>query len=246
MPPLALTQAKYALAMFGMSVNEVPGWLVTMAPRAIGVPVAATPGLVPHADVLIADVLAGALALLAAVLVGVVVLEPEFEPLLLQPAAAMAMAAASTMVLRVLRVALGICALISPPLRWRVLLIDGHHDLDCVWWPVHGEFECLRRAGQREMMRKKRGERSAVGAHQVYGVAEILGGRAARADDLYFLLREDARPDRDGGRRHADHHDPAGRRDQVDGLRQDFWFAAGLDDQRRGVVACFAACFVGF
>ena len=58
MPPLAFTQAKYALAMFGMSVNEVPGWLVTMAPSAIGVPVAATPGLVPHCDVLTVDVLA--------------------------------------------------------------------------------------------------------------------------------------------------------------------------------------------
>ena len=38
--------------MFGMSVNEVPGWLVAMAPSGIGVPVAATPGLVPHCDVL--------------------------------------------------------------------------------------------------------------------------------------------------------------------------------------------------
>ena len=38
--------------MFGMSVNDVPGWLVAIAPRGIGVPVAATPGLVPHCDVL--------------------------------------------------------------------------------------------------------------------------------------------------------------------------------------------------
>src|SRR5216683_2538479 len=37
--------------MFGISVNEVPGWLVAMAPSAIGVPVAAWPGLVPHCDV---------------------------------------------------------------------------------------------------------------------------------------------------------------------------------------------------
>ena len=36
-----------------MSVNEVPGWLVTIPPRAMGVPVALTPGLVPHCDVLI-------------------------------------------------------------------------------------------------------------------------------------------------------------------------------------------------
>jgi hypothetical protein len=36
--------------MFEMSVNEVPGWLVTIVPRLIGVPVAATPGLVPQAE----------------------------------------------------------------------------------------------------------------------------------------------------------------------------------------------------
>ena len=54
--------------MFGMSVNEVPGWLVTMAPSAIGVPVAATPGLVPHCDVLTVDVLAELVAADAGVL----------------------------------------------------------------------------------------------------------------------------------------------------------------------------------
>src|ERR1700734_3469770 len=37
--------------MFAMSVNDVPGWSVTIPPRAIGVPVALTPGLVPHCDV---------------------------------------------------------------------------------------------------------------------------------------------------------------------------------------------------
>jgi hypothetical protein len=52
MPPLSLTQAKYALAMFAMSVNDVPGWLVTIPPSGIGVPVALTPGLAPHCDVL--------------------------------------------------------------------------------------------------------------------------------------------------------------------------------------------------
>src|SRR5216683_4811096 len=40
--------------MFPISVNDVPGWLVTIPPSAIGVPVAATPGLVPHCDVLTA------------------------------------------------------------------------------------------------------------------------------------------------------------------------------------------------
>ena len=34
-----------------MSVNEVPGWLVAMAPSGIGVPVALTPGLLPQLDV---------------------------------------------------------------------------------------------------------------------------------------------------------------------------------------------------
>ena len=118
MPPLALTQAKYAFAMFGMSVNDVPGWLVAMAPSGIGVPVAATPGLVPHCDVLTADVLAELLALdeLAGALELELELVLELE-LLLQPAAAIAMAAASMIVLRA-DFSTGICALISPPLRW--------------------------------------------------------------------------------------------------------------------------------
>lgn len=38
--------------MFEMSVKDVPDWSVTMAPSAIGVPVALTPGLVPQSDVL--------------------------------------------------------------------------------------------------------------------------------------------------------------------------------------------------
>jgi hypothetical protein len=118
-PPLALTQAKYAFAMFGMSVNEVPGWLVAMAPSTIGVPVAATPGLVPHCDVLTADVLAELLALdeLAGALE--LALELELLVLLLQPAAAIATAAASTIVLRADNIPLtfgtGICALILSP-----------------------------------------------------------------------------------------------------------------------------------
>lgn len=37
--------------MFAMSVNDVPGWLVTIPPSAIGVPVAVTPGFVPHCEV---------------------------------------------------------------------------------------------------------------------------------------------------------------------------------------------------
>jgi hypothetical protein len=37
--------------MFSMSLKSVPGCLVLIAPMLIGVPVAATPGLVPHEDV---------------------------------------------------------------------------------------------------------------------------------------------------------------------------------------------------
>ena len=35
-----------------MSLKSVPGCLVSMPPRTIGVPVAAVPGLVPHAEAL--------------------------------------------------------------------------------------------------------------------------------------------------------------------------------------------------
>jgi len=115
MPPLALTQAKYAFAMFGMSVNDVPGWLVAMAPSAIGVPVAATPGLLPHCDVLTAAVPGVAdvadvpgVADVVDVAAGVLV-----ELLLLQPAAASAIAAASTIVLRADRAGIGL--FICPP-----------------------------------------------------------------------------------------------------------------------------------
>ena len=83
-------------------MNDVPGWLVAMLPSAIGVPVAATPGLVPHCDVLTAAVLGVPEAV--DVLAGVLVLpEPAvllLLLLLLQPAAARAIAAASMIVLR--------------------------------------------------------------------------------------------------------------------------------------------------
>jgi len=71
--------------MFGMSVNEVPGWSVAMAPRSIGVPVAVTPGLVPHCEVLTVPPLE--LALLTEV-AGALALdedEPPAAPLLLEP-----------------------------------------------------------------------------------------------------------------------------------------------------------------
>src|SRR6202035_6154225 len=68
-PPLALTHAKYAPVMYSMSLKSVPGCLVLIAPMLIGVPVAATPGLVPQEDVetvpLAAEVDAVAAALLA-------------------------------------------------------------------------------------------------------------------------------------------------------------------------------------
>src|SRR5215472_15497285 len=101
--------------MFGMSVNEVPGWLVAMAPSGIGVPVAWTPGLVPQLDVLTVAVFAEADEVPAGVVddpaAGLLVV------LLLQPAAPRARAAASSM--RVLRVrcarGAGMCILIYPP-----------------------------------------------------------------------------------------------------------------------------------
>lgn len=80
--------------MLAMSVKLVPVWSVTIEPRLIAVPVAATPGLVPHDEVLVAPVpplevalglVAGALLLLAGGLpAGVVVLLVVL--LLLQPA----------------------------------------------------------------------------------------------------------------------------------------------------------------
>src|SRR6266700_5377466 len=93
--------------MFGMSVNEVPGWLVAIAPSGIGVPVAATPGLVPQLDVLTVAALAEPDELVAGV--DPVPLE-VLVLLLLQPAAASARAAASRIVLRA-----EICLLICSP-----------------------------------------------------------------------------------------------------------------------------------
>jgi hypothetical protein len=77
--------------MFEMSVKLVPDWSVTMPPSGIGVPVAATPGLVPHDEVLTAAALVEGLALevagalLVAELVGAVV-ELLLLLLLLHPA----------------------------------------------------------------------------------------------------------------------------------------------------------------
>ena len=48
MPPLLLTQSKYAFAMLGMSVKSVPGCLVAMAPSLITGPVAFLPVPRPH------------------------------------------------------------------------------------------------------------------------------------------------------------------------------------------------------
>jgi len=76
-PPFAFTQAKYAEVMFSMSLKSVPGCLVSMPPKMIGVPVAWTPGLVPHDEALTVLELAGAEA-------DVLVLElgPDAEPVL--------------------------------------------------------------------------------------------------------------------------------------------------------------------
>src|SRR5882724_9098493 len=180
--------------MFGMSVNEVPGWLVAMAPSAIGVPVALTPGLLPHCEVstvalpVLLLVPAGVVPPVLPVLVLLVLL------ILLQPATAPARVrtAASTTVLRLF--------MMSPSGRWGFLSasviasVHVHHDLDRVRRPAHREFEGLGRAGQREMVREKLGYFLAVGRDKAYGVAEILGCRGARAEDVDFLFREDPGP----------------------------------------------------
>ena len=105
-----------------MSVKLACGESVTIEPRLIGVPDAAWPGLVPHCDVLTVDALALAELVALDVLAGVLELPVELVlelELLLQPAAAIATAAASTIVLRADSTFItDICALISPPFRW--------------------------------------------------------------------------------------------------------------------------------
>jgi hypothetical protein len=71
--------------MFEMSVNEVPGWSVTIVPMLIGVPVAATPGWVPQLEAstvvepLLADAEEAAALLAAGALDDVPVLALELE-----------------------------------------------------------------------------------------------------------------------------------------------------------------------
>lgn len=116
--------------MFEMSVNEVPGWSVLIVPRLIGVPVAATPGLVPQEEVLTAEELAvGELLELVA---GALELELELElELLLHPASTpIAIAASAAPVTRDLgREYLFMCSAFSwlqqfflPNGRWRCRL----------------------------------------------------------------------------------------------------------------------------
>jgi hypothetical protein len=79
--------------MFGPSVKSVPGWWVSMVPMLIGVPVALTPGLLPHDDVLteVAALLELVLALLGALEELLLLLE-----LLPQPASATSATAANS------------------------------------------------------------------------------------------------------------------------------------------------------
>jgi hypothetical protein len=69
--------------MFAMSAKLVPVWSVTMPPSGIGVPVAATPGLVPHEEVLTAPAEPDAAALVGEVPPAALV---ELELELLHPA----------------------------------------------------------------------------------------------------------------------------------------------------------------
>ena len=52
------------MIMFGPSLKSVPGCLVSIVPMLIGEPVALTPGLGPHDDVLLEPVLALAVLVL--------------------------------------------------------------------------------------------------------------------------------------------------------------------------------------
>jgi hypothetical protein len=79
--------------MFSMSLKSVPLCLVSIAPMLIGVPVAATPGLVPHAEVLVVLALLDEDADELALLVAEELLELELE---LEQAASTPTAAAAT------------------------------------------------------------------------------------------------------------------------------------------------------
>jgi hypothetical protein len=69
--------------MFGPSLKSVPGCLVSIVPRSIGVPVAATPGFVPHDEVFTDADGALALELLAALVAGAALLVLALLALLL-------------------------------------------------------------------------------------------------------------------------------------------------------------------
>src|SRR5215469_13114261 len=80
--------------MFAMSVKLACGESVTIEPRLIGVPLAATPGLVPHDDVATAvELAAGAAALEVLAGGALLVLELLLHPARTPPAARTATAA---------------------------------------------------------------------------------------------------------------------------------------------------------
>ena len=74
--------------MFGPSLKSVPGCLVSIVPIGIGVPVALTPGFLPHADVLLLALveLALVVALVLAAPLGAALELVLLLPLLPQPA----------------------------------------------------------------------------------------------------------------------------------------------------------------
>src|SRR5690349_17411914 len=101
MPPLSLTQSKYAFAVFGMSVKSVPGCFVAMAPSLIGAPVAFWPLPRPHFDAAaLSPPLAGVPCDVLLDDDFVLELEPELEP----PQAATVRATAATTAGRTARV----------------------------------------------------------------------------------------------------------------------------------------------
>ena len=214
--------------MFGMSVNEVPGWLVAMAPSGIGVPVAATPGLVPQLDVLTV----AALAELDEPAAGV---DPVARCCCYcccsRPRPGRERRRAGSFFARTY-------VFSSVPLRavslsqftvTTILMASGGLLI------ANSNASAARASGK--WCEKTWARAARLAATRRIACGEILGRRAARAEDVYFLFREGARPQRRRSRGQADDHDPAGRRRHLDRLGQHAGLAAGLDDERRPLAA---------
>src|SRR5580700_357037 len=97
------------MIMFGPSLKSVPGCLVSIVPMLIGEPVAATPGLGPHEDVLVDAVLAAVVPLvleLVALDAPLALLLELLLPLLPQPASSIVVPTSTASAISVPRVTL--------------------------------------------------------------------------------------------------------------------------------------------